>query len=392
LRVRLVPLSARARPRRDERRPARPATPLAALVGVVLLAAGGILGGQDREGDLERLRARIAELESRISEVNADAGDLLQRFAQARAQVGLQRAKVSEAETAKALAEERRSVSRARVGELEVQLEERRQRLSQRVHSISRFGGQGYLRLFLAIDTDADLLPALRQLRHLIRRDAASVEAFRAARAELTVEIESLDRLESEAARWLEEERARQARLEQLLGEQRDLLRQVEIRRARLRSEAEALAVREERLERLVDFLEREAPAALEGVAIAEFRGALDWPIEGRVEIGFGPRRDPRYGTTTPHNGIEIAVAQPGPVRAVYPGTVRYAAVFQDFGYTVVVQHPGRVLTLYAGLESLGVSEGDVLSFGDAVGDSGTRLYFELRIESKPEDPRSWLR
>ncbi|HVS65072.1 MAG TPA: peptidoglycan DD-metalloendopeptidase family protein [Thermoanaerobaculia bacterium] len=338
------------------------------------------------------MRQRIAELESGISTLDAESDDLLQRFAQARAEVELQRARVSEAETAKSLTELRRTASQQRVGELETGLEERRQRLTRRIQSIARFGAQGYLRLFLSIDADSDLLPALRQLRHLIRRDATAIEAFRSAREELTIEIGRLDRLESEAARWLEEEREREQRLDQLLGELEILMRQVERRRARLIGEAEALAVREQRLERMIIILEREAPDALDGVPIVEFRGALDWPVAGRVEIGFGPRRDPRYGTTTPHNGIEIAVAEPGPVQVVYPGTVRYAAVFQDFGYTVVVQHPGRVLTLYAGLETLRVSEGDVLSFGDAVGDSGARLYFELRIRSTPEDPRSWLR
>lgn len=357
-----------------------------------LFALATAASGQDRESDLERLRVEISRLEDRISVLDVDAEDLLQRFAQARAEVDLQQARVGEAETAKALTEERRNSSQARVVELESELEGRRRGLTRRVQSISRFGGQGYLRLFLAIDAETELLPALRQLRHLIRRDASAVEAFRAARADLALEIDRLERLEEEAARWLEEEREREQHLERLVVELRGVMRQVEQRRERLRAEAEALAVREERLERLIEILEREAPDTLAGLPIADFRGALDWPVEGEVAIEFGPRRDPRYGTTTPHNGVEIEVAEPGPVHVVFPGTVRYAAVFQDFGFTVVVQHPGRVLTLYAGLDRLEVSEGDVLSFGDAVGDSGTRLYFELRIESKPEDPRSWLR
>jgi septal ring factor EnvC (AmiA/AmiB activator) len=368
--------------------------PVSLVASCLLVLAVPSAGARsdDREVDLVELRARISELEARIGALDDESEDLLRRFAQARAEVELQRARVSEAETAKAIAEERRGASQTRVAELEAELEDRRRQLSRRVLSIARFGGQGYLRLFLAIDADSDLLPALRQLRHLIRRDAAAVDSYRAARADLALEIDRLDRLEKEAARWLDEEREREARLDRLLGDLRDLRRQVERRRVRLLSEAQELTVREERLERLITVLEQEAPEALEGVSIVEFRGALDWPADGEIAVGFGPRRDPRYGTTIPHHGVEIAVAEPGPVRVVYPGTVRYAAVFQDFGFTVVVQHAGRVLTLYAGLESLRVSEGDVLSFGDAVGDSGTRLYFELRIDSRPEDPRSWLR
>jgi murein hydrolase activator len=362
----------------------------ASLLGLLFLVAAA--GGDDRESDLARLRARIVELEAGIAALDASARDLLERYARARAGVELQRARVAEAEAALALTEERRAESERRVGVLEAELAEHRARLGRRIRSIARFGGQGYLRLFLAVDVDSELLPALRQLRFLIRRDAAALTGFRQARDQLAGELELVDRLEREAGEWLAEERARQARLEQLLDGQRELVRQVERRRDRLRREAETLAVKEQRLERLVTALAEEAPDQLAGVAIQDFRGALDWPIEGSVVTGFGPRRDPRYGTVTPHNGVEIAVAEPGPVRVVYPGTVRYAAEFQDFGFTVVVQHPGRVLTLYAGLERLRVGEGDVLSFGAGVGDAGARLYFEIRVGSRPEDPRSWLR
>jgi septal ring factor EnvC (AmiA/AmiB activator) len=246
--------------------------------------------------------------------------------------------------------------------------------------------------LFLAVDADSDLLPALRQLRYLIGRDVAALAEFRQARDDLEDELLHLDQVEQETARWLAEEKTRQERLIGLLAEQRELVRQVENRRDRLRSQAATLELKEQRLERLVLALAAEAPEPLAGVAIQDFRGALDWPVEGRVVTEFGPRRDPRYGTVTPHNGIEIAVTGSGPVRVVYPGTVRYAAVFQDFGFTVVVQHAGRVLTLYAGLERLQVSEGDVLTFGASVGEAGTRLYFEVRVGSNPEDPRNWLR
>ncbi|HVS14607.1 MAG TPA: peptidoglycan DD-metalloendopeptidase family protein [Thermoanaerobaculia bacterium] len=355
----------------------------------MLIAAGP---GDDRESDLARLRDRIAELESGIAALDASARDLLERYTQARAEVELQRARVAESEAALALTAERRVESEQRVGVLEAELAERRLRLGRRIRSISRFGGHGYLRLLLAVDADADLLSALRQLRFLIRRDAEALAGFRQTRDQLAAELDRLDRLQRETAEWLSEERARQTRLEELLGEQRSLVRQVENRRDGLRRQAETLEVKERRLERLVAALAEEAPEPLAGVPIQELRGALDWPAAGRVVREFGPRRDPRYGTVTPHHGIEIALAEPELVRVVYPGTVRYAAVFQDFGFTVVVQHPGRVLTLYAGLDRLRVREGDVLSFGAGVGDAGTRLYFEVRVETRPEDPRSWLR
>jgi septal ring factor EnvC (AmiA/AmiB activator) len=58
----------------------------------------------------------------------------------------------------------------------------------------------------------------------------------------------------------------------------------------------------------------------------------------------------------------------------------------------VIVHHPGRVFTLYAGLSALRVGAGGMVSLGDPVGLASDRLYFEIRVENRPEDPLHWLR
>ena len=110
------------------------------------------------------------------------------------------------------------------------------------------------------------------------------------------------------------------------------------------------------------------------------------------MTAGFGPRLDPRYGTRVPHNGLDIACARGSEVRVVYPGRVAFAAAFEGYGPTVVVEHAGRVFTLYAGLARVLVAKDDVLSLRGVVGTAADSLYFEIRAENRPEDPRLWLR
>ena len=69
-----------------------------------------------------------------------------------------------------------------------------------------------------------------------------------------------------------------------------------------------------------------------------------------------------------------------------------FAAPFQGYGQTVIVQHAGRAFTLYAGLSETRAAAGGVVSLGQVVGVAGDSLYFEIRIDNKPEDPRLWLR
>ncbi len=141
-----------------------------------------------------------------------------------------------------------------------------------------------------------------------------------------------------------------------------------------------------------MDFLAGRSAAPLSGRPIQEFRGALDWPVRGRVAQGFGARREPRYGTRVPHNGLELRTEAGQEVRTIYPGRVVFAAPFEGYGPTVVVHHSGRVFTLYAGLDRLRVRQDDILRLGQPVGVAASRLYFEIREENRPVDPRNWLR
>jgi septal ring factor EnvC (AmiA/AmiB activator) len=350
------------------------------------------VGRDARELDLERLRGRVAELEAALHGVETQAGDLLGMWAENRSRSELQAARLLEAEAELSNAAAQRDASAARVAELGVLLGERRTRLRHRLLSIDRFAREGYLRLFLDVDRSADLLVAIRQLRFLAHRDASAVAGYRDAHDRWAREQRELDLRLQETERRVVRERDVRRELDTLIAEQRRLLARLEERRQSLEHRVGELGRREARLSRLVGLLEDERGASLGGVAAEEFQGALDWPAAGAVVTEFGPRTDPVYGTTLPHNGIEIATRAGAEVRAVYPGRVLFAAPFQDLGFTVVVEHSGRVLTLYAGLERVEVAEGDVLAFQAVVGNASDRLYFEVRRGKKAEDPRAWLR
>ena len=93
-----------------------------------------------------------------------------------------------------------------------------------------------------------------------------------------------------------------------------------------------------------------------------------------------------------PHNGVELATVPGEEVRVVYPGKVVFAAEFEGYGPTVVVQHAGRSFTLYAGLERVEVERDDLVQLSAVLGRAGASLYFEIRVDNRPEDPARWIR
>lgn len=140
---------------------------------LLLLLASALLAGDPessedpREVELAEIRAEIARFEKRIEQMRAQASTLGDRLL---VELELQEAKLAEATAAVELASARGNAAEAKIEELEATLAGIRSDLRRRLVGIYRLGRGGYLRLLLSAETDSGLLPALRQLRYLIRR------------------------------------------------------------------------------------------------------------------------------------------------------------------------------------------------------------------------------
>ncbi len=360
---------------------------------IASLAPGGAADPDPRETELVRIRQEIERLEERLTRMAGRAEGLTADLDRTRVELALQEQQLAEATAALELAAARAQAAQAKVEELEAALVQIRDDLHRRLVGLYRLGRQGYLRLFLAMTPDRNLLPAIRQLRYLVRRDQLAFDRYLATRDEVGRERRRLEARLRDVAQWQQREAERRDTLRQLRQRQERLLEEVARERRRLAQRAEELQDKERKLVRLIASLVGDTATPLAGTPIQDFRGVLDWPVSGEVVGRFGPRRDPRYATVVPHNGIDIAVGGDGrEIRSVFPGEVLFASQFEGYGQMVVVHHPGRVFTLYSGLSSISVTKGDVLPLGTVVGSAAGQMYFEIRLENQAEDPLLWLR
>lgn len=120
----------------------------------------------------------------------------------------------------------------------------------------------------------------------------------------------------------------------------------------------------------------------------------------------FGWRRSPFTGKTMAQNGTTLAAPQGEPVLAAGAGKVLFAGSVRErkanewtrFGNVVVVDHGGKVVTIYAHLRDVLVRRGQTVTRAQRLGSVGqtgwTRvpaLYYEVRWpldeRSRPIDP-----
>jgi septal ring factor EnvC (AmiA/AmiB activator) len=347
---------------------------------------------ESQQRDLERIRRGIETLEKKLREVSRERDDSQARLAQLSLKVRLQEERVAEARAERGLASTRLDAAESAVSVAAKRLERSQKQLQRGLSTLYRLGRGGLWRWLVTAPDAERTLSGVRLLRFLSWRGAQRVAAYRSDRQAYEHQRALFEAASRENEESLNRERSRLIELERVKRRQSMIVAALERERASLAKRGRELGKRQAKLTELISFLAGQSPPLERGTPIQRFKGVLDWPAEGRVVIPFGPRRDAQYGTRVPHDGITMQMAARSAARAVFPGSVVFAAEFQGFGNTVVVHHPSRVFTLYSGLESIEVRKNDVVSSGQRLGDAGLRMYFEVRVEERPQNPVEWLR
>jgi murein DD-endopeptidase MepM/ murein hydrolase activator NlpD len=90
--------------------------------------------------------------------------------------------------------------------------------------------------------------------------------------------------------------------------------------------------------------------------------------------------------------------AQGSAIVAAGGGTVILSGVKGGYGNTIMIDHGGGMVTLYAHQSSLAVSVGTSVSAGQVIGYVGStgqstapHLHFEVRIHGAPVNPANYL-
>lgn len=127
---------------------------------------------------------------------------------------------------------------------------------------------------------------------------------------------------------------------------------------------------------------------------LQQVKGQLSWPIKGNVLHRFGSKQTGQIDW----KGIVISANYGQQVNAAYPGTVVFSEYLRGYGLVVLLDHGKGDMTLYGFNQSLLKKEGDKVKAGETIalaGDTGGQpqasLYFEIRRNSKAQDPLHWL-
>ncbi|MBF0163611.1 MAG: M23 family metallopeptidase [Magnetococcales bacterium] len=125
------------------------------------------------------------------------------------------------------------------------------------------------------------------------------------------------------------------------------------------------------------------------------FEKGFRQPASGRFSGVFGSRRVLNGQPRKPHNGVDIAAPKGTPVTTIAPGTVVLAGHDYFFtGNTLVIHHGHGVISLYAHLDRMEVSQGQWVEAGTPIGAigmtgraTGPHLHWGVLVRGARVDP-----
>ncbi len=222
----------------------------------------------------------------------------------------------------------------------------------------------------------------------------------------VTEEIKRLQQLNSKQRLLQKQENEKQQRLlaqqDNLFEERKGrlkILNNLKTEIAKHQSETQGLSKDQKRLRTLLDEIRHllsDLPKNLgNNPHFYRLKGKLEKPLAGRYLHSFHSRR---YSNSR-WDGVVIAGTMGSKIKAIAYGRVAFADWLSGFGMLVIIDHQDGYMSLYGFNESLLVEVGDWVQAKQAiatVGNSGTlatpALYFEIRQDAKPLNPKSWLK
>jgi murein DD-endopeptidase MepM/ murein hydrolase activator NlpD len=123
------------------------------------------------------------------------------------------------------------------------------------------------------------------------------------------------------------------------------------------------------------------------------------WPVAGKLEGGFGGRRNPFGGSSYEfHSGQDIEAALGDPIVAGASGKVTFVGWQNGYGQLVVIDHGGGLTSRYGHLSHIDVAQGQQVGRGEFIGrvgstgrSTGPHLHYEVRINDEPVNPLQYL-
>ncbi len=376
-------------------------TPILLWLSVVLMTNSTNANSTDEEYEkrLNELQQSISQLQQQLTKVEGSRSDLQQLLKKSEIDIGKLTKKIDTLK--EALAREKKQLSQLQTerSQLELSRDYQQEQIIDIINRSYRLGRQSHIKLLLNQQQPTLISRLLRYHKYLIRARAEKINDYRETMARLS-------QLESKiiaSSNILENRR-------QALNQRYQQLRHSQIKRIEVLNKLNAdfntknsrLVELEQDRQRLQMLLDEAANSLAnlklpdDALLFKQLRGELPKPSTGKVLHHYGSYRSSSRLTWS---GIFYDDIPGSDVTAVHYGRVIFSDYLKGHGLLLIIDHGDGYMSLYAHNQALYKETGDwvsgeevIASVGNSGGLESAGLYFEIRHQGQPQDPRKWLK
>ena len=362
---------------------------------VMLFSMSSLFAYADNESDaqaaLDEIRGEQSALNSELQKGKAVENDLNKEIKALEANIATLNLEISELGASINLTQEKINNAELQLNQVEADIAEQQKALGDRLAAMYMNGNGGFVEVVLGSSSISDLMTNLDRVQLVYEQDTEMLEELEVQQKVIQAQREYLDGLRADLQAAKDTE-----------AEKKELL---DADKATVADKKAAVAQDNKALEEQLDALNAEANALIAEILKLQgdgdfIGGDFTWPAPGisRTTSEFGNRLHPIFKTYKLHTGLDIGAPTNTTIVASNAGTVIKAGWNNSYGYMVMIDHGGGIVTLYAHNSSLLVKQGDVVYKGQAISKSGStgnstgpHLHFEVRVNGQYVDPRNYV-
>lgn len=269
--------------------------------------------------------------------------------------------------------------------------------ISKQMASAYRLGNEESIKFLLNQEDPETVSRTLKYYDYFLRARTEKLTAYRETLLSLQQVKTSIIDKQTQLSTSRSNLQQQQQQLEQQQQQRRSVLTKLKQKITNSRQQLNKLNTERSKLESILKSLE-------EGIAKLSLpatdkpfkgrKGKLPWPVAGRLSKYFGSTRNANIRW----NGWLLKAKEGTPVKAIHYGRIIFSDYLRGHGLLIIVDHGGGYMSLYAHNQVLLKETGEwvlpdepIAKVGNTGGQDDHALYFEIRHNGKPTNPKRWL-
>lgn len=276
-------------------------------------------------------------------------------------------------------------------------LEKQQGVMNKRLVNIYKNGKVSYLEVLIQAASFSDFLNRFDMIREVSKQDVGIFNSMKVKKQAIEKKKAQLESQKKQLEALKLEEKQKQQVYEQNARERSQVLHGLDMQKDDLEAAIDEM-------EEIAQGLNSTVRSLMKQNGISDTQtdysgGAMLKPTNGRLSSPYGYRIHPILKTKKFHSGVDLAAPNGTPIKAANDGVVISSGWIKGYGNTIMVDHGGGIVTLYAHASALLCGVGDKVTRGQTIAkvgstgySTGPHLHFEVRVNGKTVNPTGYIK